>query len=662
MKQSYFKKILHTIINFLKMLLLYVIHFFLSLFPNRNQTKIKKIKEEINEIQLKKENKYFESSTSALPEEPAEKIIELKITNEIIEKEIKYIKNNLSNNQLYLLSILEEEIDTYLYKKENIDVKKLDKQEEKIIKQLKEIIIPPITEEIRKNNIENVKELQKEIEKSIITQKKEQQNLEVQTIFKDEPSPYSVVTPLKKELKQKNKTPKPISKNETKIISTTTKEKEIVKEKLENNNTIMVQNQPEIPKLKLKDEITNVITASTLILANIAQELVTTPQQEKKEEKKEDNQPDFVEKQTEVQKDENVQKKDPEEITTFINQDNEKIKKTTEDNNTKNEDKIKTEPTKDNEKNIVNKEQQDIENQINDSNISPILESTNLIIDYSDKEYETEDLEDKNYEELEDRINKMLDKIEEFYLKNEKNMSQEQKKKLKHEMEKLYSLRDNLYKHQENDIKQEEYILERYIEETETKGLKDKLKQMNLEHQLDLEDVLLNNIEDLNNINQKKVAAIEKKLIKQKLKKASKTLEISSLLALPFVRNKYFFYFTIGLLVNNHFNFLNSILKRKTITNNNIDLDKVKRGKEALEESINLNYDNINYLNYLEQEILFKYPELSLDNEYLVYINQLKKKLTKNYEKLSKKRDTIDKYCYKNLKQRKILKKKNITS
>ena len=90
-------------------------------------------------------------------------------------------------------------------------------------------------------------------------------------------------------------------------------------------------------------------------------------------------------------------------------------------------------------------------------------------------------------------------------------------------------------------------------------------------------------------------------MIKQKLKKASKTLEISSLLALPFVRNKYFFYFTIGLFVNNHFNFLNSILKRKTITNNNIDLDKVKRGKEALEESINLNYDNINYLNYLEQ-------------------------------------------------------------
>ena len=87
-------------------------------------------------------------------------------------------------------------------------------------------------------------------------------------------------------------------------------------------------------------------------------------------------------------------------------------------------------------------------------------------------------------------------------------------------MEKLYSLRDNLYKHQENDIKQEEYILERYIEETETKGLKDKLKQMNLEHQLDLEDVLLNNIEDLNNINQKKSSRYRKKIDKTKIKKS----------------------------------------------------------------------------------------------------------------------------------------------
>lgn len=671
MKISFWKKVLHTIINLLKMLFLYIVHFFLSLFPNRNQNKIKKIENKIIETKFKKKNKYFEDSTTALPEDPSEKKIEFKITNEVIEKEIKYIKNALNDNQLYLLSILEEEIDTYLYKKEDIDVKKIDREQEKIIKELKEIIIPPIVEDIRKNIIEYEEELKKEIEKSINTQKKENGFLQTNNLIpenqKQNSDVYSIAIPINKELNLQENAPLQVFQQQS-ITNINKEQKEDIQKKVEQKETpMMIPINVDKPKLNLKDEISNVLTASSLILANIAKELVIT-NNEKNNTLPEENISPTIELVSMQKLEESSEVLNTTPLPD-IEETEHKTESTPNINDTNIKEEHKTEPIEKPKEKIIaedtepeSKQVQSTieETKLTDSNIKPYLETTNLIINSSYIETEKEDLEDKNYEELEERINKMLDKIEEFYLKNEKNLSKEQKILLKNEINKLYNLKENLYNQLESDVKKEEYQLERFIEENETTGLKNKLQEMKLEHQLDLDKMLLNNIEDLNNINQKKVAEIEKKLIKQKLRKASKTLEITSILALPFIRNKYFFYFSIGLFVNNHFNFLNSILKRKTIENNTLDLNKIKRGREALEESININYDNINYLNQLENEILLKHPELSFDNEYLIYINQLKNKLTKNYEKLSKKRDTIDKYCYKNLKQRKILKKKNI--
>ena len=143
------------------------------------------------------------------------------------------------------------------------------------------------------------------------------------------------------------------------------------------------------------------------------------------------------------------------------------------------------------------------------------------------------------------------------------------------------------------------------------------LQKLHIENQLDINETLLNKIEDIEKLNATQIEIIEKKLIKKKLKRASQAMEIPSLLALPFVRNKYFFYFTIGLFVNNHFNFLHHIFRRKTKHYTTIDLSALRNGQDALNNALNLTAENIMYLEYLEQETLQKYPDLALDDEYL---------------------------------------------
>ena len=128
---------------------------------------------------------------------------------------------------------------------------------------------------------------------------------------------------------------------------------------------------------------------------------------------------------------------------------------------------------------------------------------------------------------------------------------------------------------------------------------------------------------------------------------------------MPFIRNRYFFGFTAALFINNHLNFLNSILKRRSILYEDPKLAYIKKGSDALEEAIKLTNNNLSYLVTLEKDILSKYPELSLDEEYLIYINKLKYSLMMNQEKMLKKRKMIEKYNLKyQVKIRKLKKKK----
>ena len=117
--------------------------------------------------------------------------------------------------------------------------------------------------------------------------------------------------------------------------------------------------------------------------------------------------------------------------------------------------------------------------------------------------------------------------------------------------------------------------------------------------------------------------------------------------------------FTTGLILNNHIHILDHLLKHKSVTYESPDLESIKKGSDALENALQLTNTNISYLSFLENNILSKYPELSADNEYLIYINKLKSSLMQNQEKMFKKKEMIRKYNLKyQAKIRKLQKKK----
>lgn len=293
----------------------------------------------------------------------------------------------------------------------------------------------------------------------------------------------------------------------------------------------------------------------------------------------------------------------------------------------------------------------------------PILVDTSLLDDKIKKisenkniELTKEEFEDKDYDKLIIEIDILLKEITNL---KQKPLTEESKQKLIQQESKLNQVKKELEIKKGEDLKKEENLLQEAILDQELFRLEEELKKLHLENQIDLNEKNIQKAEDLEFLSKEQVSKIEKELIKLKIKKACKTLELPSILLLPFIRNKYFFYFTAGLFVSNHLNFLNLILRHKTSNFTKPELEEIRRGNDALNESLNLTNNNIAYLSYLENDIRTKYPELSYDEEYLIYINRLKYNLIKNQEKLLKKKKMIEKYNLKyQVKVRKLKKKK----
>lgn len=284
----------------------------------------------------------------------------------------------------------------------------------------------------------------------------------------------------------------------------------------------------------------------------------------------------------------------------------------------------------------------------------------NLILNISyqcKEEIKKEEFEDKNYEELEKRINYLLEEINKLKLKK---LSNEYKNKLAREENKLMQLKSDLLFQKQKDITLERNMLNEIILNEDLVALEENLQNLHMEDKHDLQNLNLNNLEELNYMPFDKAKKLEKELLKLKLKKALNSLEMPFLLSLPFLRNKYFRYFTSGLLVNRHLKLFDAVLKRKEIEFEPVEISHIKTGINAFNDSLETSKQNIEYLNYLEEEAFRKYPELRLDVSYLLPLNSLKTKLLKQQERLIKKEEKLEKYNLKlNRKIRKLQKKKN---
>lgn len=263
--------------------------------------------------------------------------------------------------------------------------------------------------------------------------------------------------------------------------------------------------------------------------------------------------------------------------------------------------------------------------------LKTIDKELNTIHSTIELEEQKEDLEDKNYKEIEIELNNLLEKIA---IKKNNTKSKEEYKELTVLENKIYYLKNNLTIKKQNDIKKEANILLENIKKSEIDGLTNELKKLYFENQEDINEALTvyNNIE------------LEKKLLKLKLKKACLALYLPTLLSFPFIHNKYFRFLAGSLLVSSHLTFFNHILNHKQTGFIEIDSSNLKKGEDALNDALNMTEKNIAKLEKLDLEARTKYPELNYDQEYITYLNNLKSSLLKEQEKMLKKEQLINKY------------------
>lgn len=652
-KMPILKRIIYIIINFFKMMFLYIVNFILYLFGRDNES----IREHIivvtkdikhNKVELRDSDYSVPIDPSSLVSDPGNAPDEvLKRKEHII---YKHISNQYDGNiRMYIvtLEMINTIIDDYIEKKEEIELKDLDKEKNKIYELWKEeIIVPKIKKELERMYIDNEDKLKKSI--TIIIDKE----LELEK---------KKVNEVKEVIKESNEVVKSIviNKKEDIIIDF---HNELNETAIEVNEQVFTSNKKiESKPIELKDEVVDILESSFLVLENVEKEVLSNSfKNDVIEEKKDDtldvtlsNDKEFdndviVDDKEEVIKDSNVLLEDDviEEIKDKNNV--EEIKKIIE---------IKEEKKKLEEQRIELIQEQEV-----------ILEHVKLpktdvnednIIDKVKNERYKEDIEDRDYDSLEAMVNQALEKIDNFIIMNEKKLTNQQLIQLEKQKERLQLTKEKIKQQREFDIETERKELEANIQQREINGLQQHLLNMHLENQIDLTNNLINRIEDLEYMSGAKARQIEKLLIKQKLRKACNSVAYPSLFMLPFIRNKYFLFFSGGLIVHKHLSFIGDVFRRQTTPYQEEDLTNLITGRESLNEALNITVNNINYLNAIESEAMRRYPELMFDSEYLHHINRLKRDLNNNYKRLNRRHDTIEKIIYKTNKHIKVLKNNN---
>lgn len=684
-EKNIIQKIISFILNFIKIIFITILSFFKKLFI-KNKKDVSKNNNTNNTTNnnSKKTNKYFNETTS-MPDEPNNKTNEHDKESdnqnedssnehndfilELPKEKIKNITNEKkykNQEEIYLMldKIIDDELEKK-YEKDNFKVKDAQKEVKEKIKDLKEKIIPVIAKKIINKELSTKEEIKTEVKKVI---KKE---LEEKTLFSSpnkksnqnyKEEIYFVAKPKQKDLNIKQS--KPIKASLEDKLSTI-KDRDKFKKSILNAPVIMVQSSENIPKPTLKDNIKEVALGTTLLTAGITRELLSNEEEKqknenqnkiktineiptiKKVEKEEHSEISELpkEKETINLQDRNEKTKNIKEIEEIEKEVKEKIE------SIKKEQKKKEKFKKDNEK-----KEQDPKPLIKDAEIIAIEETSESLISDSKKELKKEEFEEKDYDRIERQINKMLEDISNTYLRYEKNMSPKQKAKLLAEETKLRNAKDQIQIQLHQDIENEKKQLDEPITLDELFGLQEELKRMDLENKKIASEKLFKKMNSLEGLTKEQVANADKRVILKRFNKASLLLEMSSILALPFIRNKYFFHFTIGLIIDNHFNFVNAFFKRKINHYEPADLSSIKKGQDALDSALDITYKNIVELDYLEQQAIERYPELEYDPEFIKEVTNLRIKLNKNYNKLMKKNQLMEKYYYKTKKQIKILK------
>lgn len=674
------KKIISKIINFLKLLIWTIISIIKQIFfPKKDNKNIKKDNIKQTSTNSNKDKKEIQSDITTLPDEDniktnphnnsanEQQSSEEDTTPDIIleiPKEKLYKVYNKDNELKYLtLSalldlIVKEELEN-IYKEEKFKLKNATKEQLKQVEEIKERILPEIIIRVEKETLRTSDIIRKEVrikleydliehplfpKKEIPNPKTKEKNEEI----------YSLAINTKKEINIKEDT-KPLLSTQTPVVSLPDNKK--IKNRLDDTKVTIVQTTDEIPKQNIKDTLKNTAIVGATLTAGIIKEVITPPKEENTSslEAKASTKDSSIEATPEVATIEQIpQTPKTEEIKEEIKTTDATTKEELEELKQKVEEKIQ-EIKEEKQKEEIKKE---IEPElIKDTAIIAIAETSDNLIYESKKELQKEEFEDKDYDRIERQIDKMLEDITNTFLRYENKMSDKQKKKLQAEEEKLRQTKNIIATQKTHDIEKEIGLLTDPIRESEINGLQQELKNIHQENEQEVSNNLLKRMEKLEGMTKEQVANVDKRMMLKRLNKVNILLEMTSLLALPFVRNKYFFYFTVGLIIDNHFNFINAFFNRKMNKYEPADLTQIKQGQDALNGALDITFKNLVELDYLEQQALSRYPELANDPKFISQVTSVRTNLNQKYNKLMKKNKTMEKYYNKTKYQRKILKK-----
>ena len=331
---------------------------------------------------------------------------------------------------------------------------------------------------------------------------------------------------------------------------------------------------------------------------------------------------DFEEESIEIEEEKVEIEKLPEKLGTVSN---EVIKK------------VKTEEEK---KPEVKKETKKVEEKKYDKiSFAKIETELQLLKAATKQEMEKDELEDKNYEKIEDRIAAVLMKVREL---KSKNLSPKDREKIDKYEKKLINMKNQIDDQKQAEFLNEENDLNESFSNDQIEIIEEEVYNLEKKHHKDLNSVGLRKVEDLDNLDFRDAKRIEQHLINKNLKRANRNVKIANMLTKPFLRNRFFCRLASGLLVYKSLNYIENILKHKT-KEIDFDISSIKNGHDALNGAINMNSKNILYLNELEREAYLKHPELEKSFEFTVRINSLKKSLIKREERLIKKENFIKK-------------------
>ena len=163
--------------------------------------------------------------------------------------------------------------------------------------------------------------------------------------------------------------------------------------------------------------------------------------------------------------------------------------------------------------------------------------------------------------------------------------------------------------------------------------LKEEAYEIKKEQGKELEEKIFKEFEIFENKSVEQIRNIEK------IQSLARGVELPLLLSFPFIKNTYFRFFTAGLFVHNHLFFLRNLLWRTSRNYDKIDLSSLHKGRDALKKSQNMIAQNILLFSQIEQDIFSKYPELKEDEEFLSQMDAVKVKLYTDYFKVKRKEE-----------------------